>query len=96
MPTRWNSDPQNQISPAVKARQLDVYKRLTANMFRMSLLLHEEALDRGVIAPYGATSTQDGDFQPIIDFLNYANLPDRAADDLLVRRVAAKAGRPIG
>lgn len=96
VPTRWNSDPQNQISSAVKAKQLDAYKRLTANMFRMSLLLHEEALDRGVIAPYGAATTQDGDFQPIIDFLNYANLPDRAADEALVRRVAAKAGRPIG
>lgn len=94
-PTRWNSSPSTAANGAAKARQIDLYKRMTGNLYRMSLLLHEEALDTGVIAPYGPTSTQDGDFQPIIDFLNYANLPGRAEDDALIRRVAAKAGRPI-
>lgn len=95
MPTRWNSDPTNKVGPAIKAHQLDVYKRITANLFRMSLLLHEEALDSGVIAPYGTATKDDGDFAPIIAFFNYAALPGRAADDALIRRVAAKAGRPL-
>ena len=95
MPSRWNSDPQNRVSPTLKARQLEVYKRLTANMFRMSLLLHEEAIDRGQIAPYGTNTTQDGDFAAISAFFDYADLPGRTSDEALIRRVAAKAGRPI-
>lgn len=94
-PTRWNSDPTNKVSAAAKARQIEVYKRITANMFRMSLLLHEDALDSGAIAPYGPTATNDGDFAPIIAFLNYAGLPGRADDDALIRRVSIKAGRPV-
>lgn len=94
-PTRWNSDPQGRVSAVVKARQIDAYKRLTANMFRMSLLLHEEALETGRIAPYGPSTSEDGDFAAISAFFAYAGLPDRAGDDALIRRVAAKAGRPI-
>ncbi len=94
-PTRWNSDPANKVSAAAKAHQMEVYKRITANLFRMSLLLHEEALDSGAIAPYGTASKDDGDFAPIIAFLNYAALSGRADDDALIQRVSAKAGRPV-
>lgn len=95
MPTRWNSVGEGSVSAAVKAEQIAAYKRITANMFRMSLLLHEEELDCGRIAPYG-TSPLDGDYASINDFFNYAGQPGRAEDDALLRRVAAKSGTALG
>ena len=54
MPTRWNSVGEGSVSAAVKAEQIAAYKRITANMFRMSLLLHEDdALLRRVAAKSG-------------------------------------------
>lgn len=82
------------MSADLKNRQLTAYKRITANFFRMCVYLHEEALDSGKIAPYG-TSTKDGAYQNIQDFFNYADQPERNADDALLRRVAAKSNTPL-
>ena len=94
VPNRWNTDASAKPSAAAKARQLELYKRITANMFRMSLLLHEEALSTGQIAPYG-NATNDGEYDRINEFFNYAGQPGRAADDALIRRVAARAGKAL-
>lgn len=94
VPTRWNSKESAIVSADTKAQQLALFKQITGNMFRMALLLHEDALDRGLIAPYGNT-TSDGDFDAINAFFNYAGLPGRAEDDALLRRVAAKAGKTL-
>lgn len=94
LPSRWNSADNASVSADLKNRQLAAYKRITANFFRMCLYLHEEALDSGKIAPYG-TSTKDGAYQNIQDFFNYADQPERNADDALLRRVAAKSNTPL-
>lgn len=94
VPSRWNTDASAKPSATAKARQLELYKRITANMFRMSLLLHEEALSTGQIAPYGNVTT-DGEFDRINEFFNYAGQPGRAADDALIRRVAVRAGKAL-
>ena len=94
VPNRWNTDASAKPSAVAKARQLELYKRITANMFRMSLLLHEEALSTGQIAPYG-NATNDGEYDRINEFFNYAGQPGRAADDALIRRVAARAGKAL-
>jgi len=60
----------------------------------MSLLLHEEELDRGRIAPYGDTRS-NGSFAPIMQFFDYAQPLATGADYALLERVAAKAGKPI-
>jgi len=94
-PSRWNAAESAGVPAATRTAQLAAFKQITGNLFRMALLLHEDALDRGLIAPYGNTSTQDGDFEVINDFFNYAGLPGRDADDALLRRVAAKAGKTL-
>lgn len=92
-PTRWSSPGNAAVSATVKARQLEAFKRITANFFRMSLYLHEEALDQGLIQPYGTTRTAD--YDRVNAFFNYAQLPGRADDDALIRRVAAKSQTPL-
>lgn len=93
-PTRWNSVGNQGVDQQVKADQIAAYKRIAANFFRMSLLLHEEALDTGRIAPYGATtSNQEAAYPAVLAFFDYADAPQ--ADYDLVTRVAAKAGYPL-
>lgn len=94
MPSKWNSPGENRISSQMKAEQIAAYKRITANFFRMSLYLHEEELDQGRIQPYG-NIPQDGDYESIHNFFNYAGLPNRSADDALIRRVAAKSNTAL-
>ncbi|MCH4893123.1 hypothetical protein GO308_08385 [Sphingomonas sp. SFZ2018-12] len=94
VPTRWNRKDNQALSATVRDAQLAEYKRITANFFRMSLLLHEEALDRGQIKPYGV-SNQDGDYQVLKQFFDYAGQPGYAEDIALIRRVAAKSGTPL-
>ena len=95
MPSRWNSACNTAVSQDIKNAQLAAYKRTAANFFRMSLLLHEEALISGAIAPYGATPQNDGEFAKIRHFFDYAGLPGRAEDDALLVRVAQRAGAPV-
>lgn len=90
MLTRWNSAGEEKVSSDLKARQVEAYKRITANFFRMSLYLHEEELDRGRIKPY-RDARQDGDYAGINAFFDYAKLPERNIDDALIRQVAAKS-----
>ncbi len=92
MPSRWNSAGNTAVSADIKNAQIAAYKRTAANFFRMSLLLHEEALISGAIAPYGAAPTNDGEFPQIRAFFDYAGLPGRAEDDALMQRVAQRAG----
>lgn len=92
-PTRWNSPGNSAVSPTIKAKQLEAFKRITANFFRMSLYLHEEALDQGLIQPYGTTRTAD--YDRVNAFFDYAQLPGREEDDALIRRVAAKSQTPL-
>jgi len=95
MPSRWNSAGNAAVSADLKNAQLAAYKRTAANFFRMSLLLHEEALTNGAIAPYGSTPVNDGEFAQIRAFFDYAGLPGRAEDEALLLRVAQRAGAPI-
>ncbi|WP_073973391.1 hypothetical protein [Erythrobacter donghaensis] len=95
MPSRWNSAGNTAVSQDIKNAQLAAYKRTAANFFRMSLLLHEEALTSGAIAPYGANPVNDGEFAQIRAFFDYAGLPGRAEDDALLERVAQRAGAPL-
>lgn len=95
MPSRWNSAGNAAVSADIKAAQLAAYKRTAANFFRMSLLLHEEALTSGAIAPYGASPVNDGEFAQIRAFFDYAGLPGRSEDEALLVRVAQRAGAPI-
>jgi hypothetical protein len=93
-PTKWNSEGEAGVPATVKAQQIAAYKRITANFFRMSLLLHEEELNTGRIRPYGNIG-QDGDYAGINSFFAYAGLPGRDADTALIRRVAAKSGTTL-
>jgi hypothetical protein len=95
MPSRWNSAGHTAVSESIKKSQVDAYKRTAANFFRMSLLLHEEALASGAIAPYGSTPASDGEFAQIRAFFDYAGLPGRNEDEALLVRVAMRAGAPI-
>lgn len=89
------NQPENRaLSPEIRAVHKQRYDRMLANFFRMSLLLHEQELDAGRIAPYG-TSSQDGYYEPIHRFFNYAGLPGRSEDDFILRRVAAKSQTPL-
>lgn len=93
-PTRWNHASSQGVPDAVKQEQQLAYKRIAANFFRMSLLLHEEALDRGWIAPYGNV-TSDGNFAQAKAFFDYAQPFTTQEDYALLNRVANKAGRPL-
>jgi hypothetical protein len=95
MPSRWNSPGNAAVSADIKNLQLTAYKRTAANFFRMSLLLHEEALASGAIAPYGTTPKSDGEFAQIRAFFDYAGLPGRSEDEALLQRVAQRAGAPL-
>lgn len=94
-PGRWNSAGNAAVPADIKAAQIASYKRIAANVFRMSLLLHEEALSSGAIAPYGATPVNDGQFTRVRDFFAWAGLPGRADDEALIARVAQRAGMPL-
>ena len=95
MPSRWNSNGHTAVGGDIKSAQIDAYKRTAANFFRMSLLLHEEALASGAIAPYGSNPVNDGEFAQIRAFFDYAGLPGRSEDEALLVRVAMRAGAPI-
>lgn len=95
MPSRWNSTGHTAVGGDIKSAQIDAYKRTAANFFRMSLLLHEEALASGAIAPYGSNPVNDGEFAQIRAFFDYAGLPGRSEDEALLVRVAMRAGAPI-
>lgn len=92
-PTRWSSADSTAVDGTIKSRQLDAFKRITANFLRMSLYLHEEALDQGLIAPYG--TSRPANYAEMNAFFDYAQLPGRAEDDALLRRVAAKSQTPL-
>jgi len=94
-PGRWNSAGNAAVPADIKAAQIASYKRIAANVFRMSLLLHGEALSSGAIAPYGATPVNDGQFTRVRDFFAWAGLPGRADDEALIARVAQRAGMPL-
>lgn len=93
-PTGARGDEAARLTPEQRKRQIDLYKIFVANMFRMSLYLHEAELDSGRIAPYGATLApgESGGLGALRSFFEYAGQPELNADMQLLERVAAKAG----
>lgn len=95
MPTRWNTDRDGKVPLSIRTEQLALYRKLTANFYRMALLLYEDELVQGRIVPKGQ-SNDDESYRRIRDFLTYAGQPNLDADTALLRRVAARARVALG
>lgn len=90
-PSSWRTPNNDAVPAADKARQIALFKQITANFFRMSLLLAEEAFDKRQVQPGSPLAPEAVEYQRIYDFFRWARLPNLPEDVALIRRVAQKS-----